>query len=84
MTSKLKETKKAAKLNSVSFSSGDGNDRQDKRINVEAIENGFLITKTVEGRDKKGNWQYSTKKWFSAENPLEITSEDKSLVDLFD
>lgn len=85
MKSQLKQAKKNTKanLNSVSLSSGSGDNKVEKRINVEAIENGFLICKTTEGR-VKGDWKYETKKWFSATNPLEINTEDKSLADLFD
>lgn len=90
MSDKLKKAKQAyskkstAKLNSVSFASGSENNRVETRVNVEQIENGFLIIKSREGKDKKGNWFYETKKWFSPENPLEIATEDKTLADLFD
>lgn len=82
--SNLKDTKKKATVNSISLTKGSGENKQEKRINVEPIQNGFLITKTVDGRDKKGNWIYETKKWYSATNPLEINTEDKSLADLID
>lgn len=84
MASELKKAKNTkAELNSVSMSSGTGDSKLDKRINVEAIENGFLIVKTTEGKIK-GEWKYETKKWFSATNPLEINTDDKTLADLFD
>lgn len=55
---------------------------------VEEIENGYLITKRSETKYKaKGNdysdWHYETKKWYSEDDPLTITTDDKSLADAF-
>lgn len=81
----LKSTKKGqAKLESVNFSKGQNKDKQDIRINVKEIKNGFIISKTTEGRDAKGNWQYNNEEWYSETNPLAIKTDDKSLADLFD
>lgn len=75
---------KKAKVSSVSFSKGINEKKKDIRVNVEEIKNGFLITKTIDGRDAKGNYQYITEKYFSADNPLEIKSDNKTLADLFE
>jgi len=64
------------KVNSVSAKKGD----KEVRVEVRAIENGFIIKKTKEYNDPKKGWQYETKEWFSKDDPLEIT--DKSLTDL--
>jgi hypothetical protein len=65
---------------------------KDVRTSVEEIENGYLAIKTVEYRYSTGtgeklqtDWLTITKKWFSAEDPLEIklSSKDKSLADAF-
>lgn len=62
---------------------------KDVSITVEEIENGFLIIKSTEIKyqyDKRTDWSYHTKKYFSKENPLEIDMEkisEKSLADNF-
>lgn len=62
---------------------------KDVSITVEEIENGFLIIKSTEIKyqyDKRNDWSYHTKKYFSKENPLEIDMEkisEKSLADNF-
>lgn len=66
--------------------------KNDVRVDIEEIENGFLIVKNfdveyiLKGKDGGGNKQYAyySKKWFSETNPLSINTEDKSLADLFD
>lgn len=55
---------------------------------VEVIENGYLITRRTEIKYKaKGadysDWTYETKKWYSKEDPLTITTKDKALADAF-
>lgn len=55
---------------------------ENNTVTVEQIENGFLITKYKETKDKKGFWQYETKKYFSESDPLE--GADKQLADYFD
>ena len=58
-------------------------------LNVEEIENGYLITKSSDISYKVGDKQdycYHTKKFFSKENPLESYMEnfkEKSLADNF-
>lgn len=59
-------------------------------ISVEEIENGFLISKSVEVKyeiEKRTDYSYYTKKYFAKENPLEIdmdSFEEKTLADNFD
>lgn len=63
---------------------------KDVSISVEEIENGFLVCKSIELKyehDKRTDYSYNTKKYFSKENPLEIDMEkfsEKSLADNFD
>ena len=38
---------------------------------IEAIENGFLVNISKEGKDKKGAWQYETKRYYTKENPIQ-------------
>lgn len=57
-------------------------------VRVEQIENGFLITKTsdIKYQTKKGGgteYAYITRKWFSEEDPLTISSDNKELADVF-
>lgn len=68
----------------------------DKRvsINVEEIENGFLIcksydikwTKESDDGDVNTGYEYYSKKWFSKTNPINIEDEDDemSLADKFE
>jgi hypothetical protein len=64
--------------------------RQSVSTTTEPIENGFLVTKSYDGRystssDKEGNDHYFSysKKWFSKEDPLTITVNDEELADVF-
>lgn len=98
MASALKEakTKEGTNLQSVKFSSDVKGEKvpkgaeilkNDVRVDVEEIENGFLIVKnydikyTVKG---ESGYAYYSKKWFSETNPLAIDTKDSSLADLFD
>ena len=60
--------------------------KKDVRLEVEEIENGFLVVKSADVKylDENGNTQYCypCKKYFSKTNPLKI--EEKSLADKFD
>lgn len=61
-------------------------------VNVEEIENGFLIIKDCKlyyKIDKKYNskgedYDYKMKKYYSKTNPLTIRLDNKSLADIFD
>lgn len=61
---------------------------KETNVDVEEIENGYLITRRTEYRYtmKEGagsDWLTVNKKWYSEVNPLEI-SKNKELADLFD
>ena len=60
--------------------------KKETRLEVEEIENGFLVVKSADIKylDENGNtqWCYPCKKYFSNTNPLKI--EEKSLADKFD
>lgn len=57
-------------------------------INVEEIENGFLVSKSTDVKyeyDKRTDYSYHTKKYYSSENPLTIDidgikGDDKSSI----
>lgn len=81
-TSRMEETKterppKGAKIT-----------RQSIRTETEEIENGFITSKNYDGswEDSKGNshYFYFSKKWYTKEDPLTITINDKELADEFD
>ena len=63
-----------------SVSSKELKDEKKTRVEVEEIQNGFLIVRNTEWEDKKG-YHYDTKKYFSETNPLDDSV--KSLVDSF-
>ena len=52
----------------------------EKRVSVEEIENGFLITQYKEWEDNKG-WHSEQKKFYSKEDPFIKT--EKELADYF-
>ena len=62
---------------------------KDVSITVEEIENGFLVCKSTEVKyeyDKRTDYSYHTKNYFSKDNPLEIDLSfigEKSLADNF-
>lgn len=65
----------------------------EKTVNtsIEQIENGYLTTKTYSGRyttdknaDGYGTYFDYSKKWYSKEDPLLITVNDKDLADAFE
>lgn len=61
---------------------------KDISVDVEEIENGYLITKRTEVKftTPKGGTDWNTKyeKFYSKEDPLTITTTDASLADAFD
>lgn len=51
---------------------------KDVTMNVEEIENGYLLCKCIEIKyeyDKRTDYSYTTKKWFSTENPISINTD---------
>ena len=67
---------------------------QNVTTSTEEIENGWLIVKRFDGyywkdkaekdKDSYGNWFNYEQKWYSEEDPLTITLNDKALADAFD
>lgn len=56
---------------------------------TEEIENGWLVTKSFDGRykmkqDGDSTWFNYTKKWYSETDPVTISVNDKALADAFD
>lgn len=87
------------KISSVRFSSeSEGEEKvpagseilsRSTSVDIEEIENGFIINKRTEVKYMAPKKEYSdycsyTKKWYSKTNPLTINSDDKELADLFD
>lgn len=62
--------------------------RQSIRTETEEIENGFLVSKNYDGSwvDSKGenHYFYFSKKWFSKDDPLTVTVNDKDLASEFE
>ena len=55
-------------------------------LNVEEIENGFLLRKSYDikwsNAEGNNNYEYFTKSWFSKENPITVNiPEEKSLAE---
>lgn len=49
--------------------------KKDVRIEVQEIENGFILSKNYDIKyqvDGETNWDYYCKKWFHKENPIDI------------
>lgn len=69
----------ADKINVSKSSKKDG---QDIRVEVREIKNGFIVKKSTEGKNSKGEWEYKTEEWYSKTDPFEVT--DKSLSEIFD
>lgn len=63
---------------------------KDVSVTVEEIENGFLVSKSTEVKyenDKRTDYSYNTKKFFSKDNPLELDMDkfsDESFVENFE
>jgi hypothetical protein len=61
--------------------------KKDVRVNVEEIENGYLICKSFDIKytlDGESNWEYYSKKWFSKENPIDIDDDTEEMISLAD
>lgn len=60
---------------------------KDVSVTVEEIENGYLVCKATEVKyeyEKRTNYSYNTKKYYSKENPLDINLDNLSLADKVD
>lgn len=95
-TSKTSKTVKNVSLNTRSDGMGserppDGAKVMDRNVSIrtEEIENGFLVIKDVSGKwykkPDKTDYHYFnyTEKFYSKNDPLEVTFKDKSLADMF-
>ena len=65
------------KKDSKRWSKGNESDTKRECIDVEQVENGYIKTVSLEIKDEKEGWIYTTKKYISKENPM----EEKSLID---
>lgn len=58
------------------------------RVEVEEIENGYLITKSsdIEYKVKDGatSWMYITKRWYSKDEPMFFKDKNKTLADFLE
>lgn len=52
-------------------------DNVDKSVDVQEVENGFIITIDKSWKDKKDQYQYETKKYISTTNPFEESKGNK-------
>ena len=60
---------------------------KDVSVTVEEIENGYLVCKSTEVKyeyEKRTDYSYNTKKYYSKENPLDINLDNLSLADKVD
>lgn len=62
---------------------------KETRIDTEQIENGFIVSKTWDIRWKmkeedSSEYTYITKKFYSKDDPLTVSTTDKALADLFE
>ena len=60
---------------------------KDVYVTVEEIENGYLVCKSTEVKyeyEKRTDYSYNTKKYYSKENPLDINLDNLSLADKVD
>ena len=60
---------------------------KDVSVTVEEIENGYLVCKSTEVKyeyEKRTDYSYNTKKYYSKENPLDINLNNLSLADKID
>lgn len=53
-----------------------GEDGCEKTYRIKEIENGFIITVSSEGKNKKGEHEYITKEYFVETNPIAKESEN--------
>lgn len=59
-----------AKKDKMHMSKSIKKDDVNKTVNVEEVENGFIIIVNKDWRDKKDGYQYESKKYISTTNPF--------------
>lgn len=93
MADELKSVNKSSKREIPRMPKGAKILSKNIRMEVEEIENGFLISKCYDikyeytsgtDQDIKTDYMYYTKKWFSKTDPLTIKLDDKALADSFE
>lgn len=62
-------------INELKSYTGEGKNKIEKRISVEQIENGFIISESKEWQDEKKGYQYECKKYYSEKNPLSASNQ---------
>lgn len=73
MEGQIKQTAEMTKIKTWSKTISDEN--SSKTVRVEQVENGYIISVDTEGKEKDGNWKYSSKKYISGTNPFSEGSE---------
>lgn len=94
----MAESKEEIPVKSIKFKEKDKNSlpagakiiSKETSVDVEEIENGYLISKRVEikyqmtGKDYT-DWKYCNYKYYSKDNPIKLQdNKNKELADLFD
>lgn len=92
MADEIKSINKSSKRETPRMPKGAKILSKSTRVEVEEIENGFLLTKCYDikyeytsGTEKetRTDYLYFSKKWYSKTDPLEIKLDEKSLADEF-
>lgn len=93
MADEIKSINKSSKREAPRMPKGARILSKNVRVEVEEIENGFLLTKCYDikyeytsGTEKevRTDYLYFNKKWFSKTDPLEVKLDDKTLADSFE
>ena len=69
------ENEAKEEIKEMRTSTGAGDNKVEKSISVEKIENGYLVIESKEWKDKKEGYKYETKKYFSEKNPLSANAQ---------
>ena len=57
--------KEKEEIKQIVTSTGEGDNAVEKRMSVEEIENGYIVTETKQYTTKKGELKFDSKKYFS-------------------
>lgn len=72
--------KEEVEIKEIKSYTGQGKNRIDKKISVEEIENGFIVSESKEWQDEKKGYQYECKKYYSEKNPLSANNQMMSSI----
>lgn len=72
--------KEEVEIKEIKSYTGQGKNRIEKRISVEEIENGFIVSESKEWQDEKKGYQYECKKYYSEKNPLSASNQMMSSI----